>query len=304
MIWPGRCWTALRDNVQQSISEEEYRDFRSFLENATGILLGDSKHYLVTSRLHRLLEEQALSSIGELMTRLRLERQGELRSRVIEAMTTNETLWFRDTHPYEILKNIILPDLVNTGARRIAIWSAACSTGQEPYSISMVVDEFLSTRPGTLSGGVSILATDISTRVLNEARRAVYDATSLARGLSEERRKRFMTPAEPKTELTWEIRPEIRARVTFREINLTQPLVGMGRFDIIFCRNVLIYFSSDLKRALIARLAGVLNPGGWLILGASESIAGVSETFEMVRAERSVVYRITAPRPSTPGGRI
>ncbi|CAK0765468.1 Chemotaxis protein methyltransferase Cher2 [Gammaproteobacteria bacterium] len=289
--------------MQHPISEEEYRDFRSFLEEATGILLGDNKHYLVTSRLHRLLDEHGLSDVGELLVRLRRERHGELRNRVIEAMTTNETLWFRDIHPYEILKNLILPELVRTGVRRVTVWSAACSSGQEPYSISMVVDEFLATHPGTLSGGVSILATDISTRVLNEARRAIYDTTSVARGLSEERRKRFMTPVQVKTGQAWEVRPEIRSRVTFREINLTQPLTGMGRFDVIFCRNVLIYFSSDLKRALLTRLAGALNPGGWLILGASESIAGVSDTFEMVRAERSVVYRIVAPRPSTPPGR-
>ncbi|CAK0761085.1 Chemotaxis protein methyltransferase Cher2 [Gammaproteobacteria bacterium] len=287
--------------MQQSVTEEEYRDFRSFLEDATGILLGDNKHYLVTSRLHRLLEEYALPNVGELMVRLRRERHGDLRNRVIEAMTTNETLWFRDIHPYEILKNLILPELARTGMRRAAIWSAACSTGQEPYSISMVVDDFVSTHPGALSGGASILATDISTRVLNEARRAVYDATSVARGLSEERRKRFMNPVTTKSGPAWEVRPEIRARVNFRELNLTQPLVGIGRFDVIFCRNVLIYFSSDLKRALIARLAGALNPRGWLILGASESIAGISDTFEMVRAERSVVYRSLVSQPSPPG---
>ncbi|CAK0772580.1 Chemotaxis protein methyltransferase Cher2 [Gammaproteobacteria bacterium] len=281
------------------ITEEEYRNFRGFLEEATGILLGDNKHYLVASRLHRLLEEQRLSNIGELLVRLHRERHGELRGRIIEAMTTNETLWFRDIHPYEILKNLILPELANIGNRRVTVWSSACSSGQEPYSISIVAEEFLSRRSGALSGGVSILATDISTRVLNEARNAIYDPTSITRGLSEERRKRFMIPITTKTGQAWEVRPEIRARVTFREFNLTEPLLGIGRFDIIFCRNVLIYFSSEFKRTLLSRFTGVLNPGGWLVLGASESIAGISENFEMIRAERSVVYRHIVPRSTT-----
>lgn len=259
-------------------------------------MLGDNKHYLVTSRLHRLLEEQQLSNIGELLSRLRRERYGELRNRVIDAMTTNETLWFRDFHPYEILKNLILPELANSGLRRVAIWSSACSTGQEPYSISMAIDEFLTIRPGVFAGGVSILATDISGRVLNEARNGIYDTTSVARGLSEERRKRFMIPIKLTTGQAWEVRPEIRARVTFREYNLTEPFIGIGRFDIIFCRNVLIYFSSDIKRTLLNRFVGVLNPRGWLMLGASESIAGISENFKMMSAERSVVYRLVAQK--------
>ncbi len=296
MIWHAQSWIALRLNVQRHISDDDYRDFRRFLEEASGILLGDNKHYLVSSRLHRLLEENGLTSVGELLIRLRRERRGELCNRVIEAMTTNETLWFRDTHPYEILKDVILPEFERTGARRLAVWSAACATGQEPYSISMIVEEYLATHPRALPNGVSILATDISSKVLNEARRAVYDAVSVARGLSPERRARFMTPVTTSAGQSWEIRPEIRARVTFREINLTQPLAGIGRFDIIFCRNVLIYFSTELKQTLLGRIHGALNPCGWLILGASEAVAGVSENFEMVRAARSVVYRSTAKR--------
>ncbi len=289
--------------MQRPISDQEYRDFRIFLENATGILLGDAKHYLVSSRLHRILEERQLSNIADLLALIKQDRGGELRNRVIEAMTTNETLWFRDGYPYDTLRNLILPELAKGGPRRINMWSAACSSGQEPYSISMTVEEFLASRPGSLPGGVTILATDISTRVLQEARQGVYDATSLARGLSDERRSRFMIPVDPRAALPsynrrfpdnplWEVRGEIKNRVNFRELNLTQNLGSVGRFDVVFCRNVLIYFSMDLKRSLLAKLAGVLNPGGWLFLGSSESLAGMSDSFEMVRADRGVVYRV------------
>ncbi len=282
--------------MQRQISEADYRDFQRFLEEASGILLGENRHYLVASRLHRLLEECGLPSVGDLLVRLRREGRGELYNRTVDAMTTNETLWFRDIHPYEMLKDVILPEFVRGEARRLAVWSAACATGQEPYSISMVVEEFLSNHPRALPNGVSILATDISGRVLDEARRGVYDAVTLARGLSPERRERFMRPVTTKTGQAWEIRPEVRSRVTFREINLIQPLIGIGRFDILFCRNILIYFSSDLKRTLLSRLHGALNPKGYLILGASESIAGVSDHFTMVHAGRSVMYRALPPR--------
>ncbi|CAK0750256.1 Chemotaxis protein methyltransferase Cher2 [Gammaproteobacteria bacterium] len=286
--------------MQAPIREEEYRNFRRFLEESTGILLGDNKHYLVASRLHRLLEEHQVSSISELLTRLREDRQGSLRIRVVEAMTTNETQWFRDVYPYEILKNLIFPELVRVGARQARIWSAACSTGQEPYSISMVAEEFLAKNTSALPGGVSILATDLSSKAIHEARRAIYNTGSVARGLSEERRRRFLIPAQENGRQVWEVRPEIRSRVTFREINLIQPWTGIGRFDVVFCRNVLIYFSAELKQNLLSRLAGALNAEGWLLLGASESIAGVTDSLKMIRAERSVVYRSVIERLSTP----
>jgi len=278
--------------VHHSITANEYRDFRSFLESATGITLGENKHYLVMSRLQQLLEERGLANIRELLINLRCDQRGELHNRVIEAMTTNETLWFRDTHPYAILKNLILPQLASLGTRRVIIWSAACSTGQEPYSISMTVEEFLDNHPGAFSRGVAILASDISPRILEEARLAIYDISGITRGLSEDRRRRFTLPITTKTGPAWEIHPKIRSRVTFREVNLNQPFTGIGRFDIIFCRNVLIYFSAELRQNIIKRLSSALNPKGWLMLGASESIAGLADNFEMVHAERSIVYRL------------
>lgn len=273
--------------MNKGISQQDYEGFRAFLEDACGIVLGDSKHYLVASRLSRLMAECSLQSLGELLDKLRKGRTPGLRERVIEAMTTNETYWFRDSHPFEILKQVVLPEFAQRG-QPVRIWSAACSTGQEPYSISMAVEEYLQGRPGSLPGGVQIVATDISPAVLKDAREATYDALALSRGLSEQRKQRFFVQRGQR----WELRQEVRARVSFREINLLDSYALMGRFDVIFCRNVLIYFSMSSKRDILDRMSAALAPRGYLFLGASESITTYSDAFETVRCQPAgVVYR-------------
>jgi chemotaxis protein methyltransferase CheR len=269
------------------MNPQDYEEFRNFLEKSCGLVLGDNKHYLVTSRLSRIMDEFSVKSLGELLSLLRTGRQSGLRERVIEAMTTNETYWFRDGFPFEILKNVILPELTKTGRAPLRVWSAASSTGQEAYSISMAVSEYTQSRPGALKGEVQIVGTDISTAVLKEARDASYDSMAIARGLSEERRQRFFVQKGDR----WELRPEIRARASFREFNLLDSYSLLGRFDIVFCRNVLIYFSTESKKDILRRIAQALNPGGYLFLGASESIANYSDAFEMVRCNPGVVYR-------------
>ncbi len=269
------------------MTPEEYEAFRNYLERACGIVLGDNKTYLVTSRLGRVLNEQGAKSFSELLSRVSRDNDPRLRETIIEAMTTNETLWFRDTYPFEILKNQILVELSKNRTRNVRIWSAACSSGQEPYSISMAIQEFLSANPGGLVGA-QILATDISSGVLNEAKVGIYDEMALSRGLSAERRQRFFSPRGD----AWEVRPLIRSRVTFTPLNLLQSYGLLGRFDVIFCRNVLIYFSSISKADILSRFAKVLNSGGYLFLGSSESISGYSDDFEMVRCNPGVVYRL------------
>lgn len=271
---------------ERSLSPEEYDDFRRFLEQASGIVLGEHKHYLVTSRLVGLLEPFGYASLSELLRALKAGEAG-LRERVIEAMTTNETYWFRDGFPFELFKDPVLKELAGRAQGPIRVWSAACSTGQEPYSLSMAVQEYQQAHPGVLRVPVQILGTDISPSVLREARRAQYDRLSMSRGLSPERKQRFFTVQGQR----WEVRPEIRSRVSFRELNLKQSFALLGRFDVVFCRNVLIYFSAELKRDILARISGIMNPGGYLFLGASESMSGYSEAFEMVRASPGVIYR-------------
>jgi len=271
-----------------TISSTEYEEFRRFLEDSSGILLGDNKHYLVTSRLNRLMREFSLNGFGDLMRELKHAHNRHLRERIIDAMTTNETLWFRDRYPFEILSETLLPELSAQKPAQLQIWSAACSSGQEPYSISMVLQEYLSRRPGSLPNNIRITATDISSSMLRDAQTAQYDRMSLARGVSEERLKKFFLPKGDR----WEVRPEIRNRVTFRELNLLQSYAGLGRFDIVFCRNVLIYFSADLKRDILQRIARTLKPRGYLFLGGSESPTSYVNLFEMVRTPAGVVYRL------------
>lgn len=251
-------------------------------------MLGENKHYLISSRLRSLLAENTIHSVGELIKHLESGRKPGLRERIIDAMTTNETLWFRDTQPYETLKNLILPELSQQRARQIRIWSAACSSGQEPYSISMTVQEYLLSKPGSLPGGVQIIATDISSSMLNEANAGIYDSVSLARGLSLPRQRQFFHAKGDK----WEINNEIKGRVTFKEWNLMKPYAALGKFDVIFCRNVLIYFSSELKTDIFNRMAQALNPKGYLMLGASESMVGYNDAFDMVRHASGVVYQL------------
>ncbi len=273
------------------IKHEEYEDFRRFLEDACGILLGENKHYLVQSRLGRLVSTGGVGSLGDLVGRLRREPAGgPLREQVIEAMTTNETFWFRDNHPFAILSNQILPDLAQRKQRTPTIWSAACSTGQEPYSISITVQDYLAKNPGAFSD-VRITATDISPAVLAEARTGYYDAMAVARGLPAEVRSRYFQRDTAHWEERWRLREDVRNRVRFTQGNLLASYSSLGRFDVIFCRNVLIYFSTESKVDILKRMCASLNPGGYLLLGASEAITQYSNEFDMVRCNPGVVYQ-------------
>jgi chemotaxis protein methyltransferase CheR len=269
------------------ISASEYEEFRTFLEQACGIVLGDNKHYLITSRLGRLIREFELTDFSGLMKRLRTEPRSKLREHIIDAMTTNETLWFRDNYPFEILKHAILPEISQKRQMQLRIWSAASSSGQEAYSTSITIQEYLAGKPGSLPNTIQIVGTDISPTMLRAANTAIYDRLSLGRGLSEERKKQFFTEKDE----VWEVKPEIRRRVSFKELNLLNSFAGLGKFDIVFCRNVLIYFSSDLKSDILNRIAQCINPGGYLFLGGSESPTSYSNAFEMVRTPQGVVYR-------------
>ncbi|MHB8472761.1 MAG: CheR family methyltransferase [Gammaproteobacteria bacterium] len=270
-----------------TFSPQEYEEFRVFLEKACGIVLGDNKHYLITSRLSRVMADHKLKSLGDIIDNLKKEPGPRLRESIIEAMTTNETLWFRDVYPFDVLKQKLLPELARKRPRSVRIWSAACSSGQEPYSISMAVQEFLAGNPGAL-GDVQIVATDISPAILKEAKDAHYDAMALARGINPERKQRFFSPQGNH----WEVNPDVRARVRFLSLNLLQSYALLGRFDLVFCRNVLIYFSSESKRDIMGRMAKTLNPGGHLFLGASESITNYSDAYDMVRCNPGVVYKV------------
>ena len=270
--------------------QNEYRQFRTFLQDSCGILLGDNKAYLVNSRLKTLLSQYDISNMGQLIAQLSLPTSQKLREHVIDAMTTNETLWFRDGYPFDILKNRILSEVCDTkGNSSLRIWSAACSTGQEPYSISMAVKEFLSARSGRVKLDVKVTATDIAPTVLDNAKMGTYQLLALGRGLSDNRLKKFFSK---KSGDSWEINQEIKSMVDFKPLNLLNNYQSIGaNFDVIFCRNVLIYFSPELKREILIKMHKALKKGGYLILGASESLTGLSDYFDILQCRPGIIYR-------------
>ena len=270
-----------------TISDQEYRDFSRFLESQCGIVLGDSKQYLVRSRLSPLTTKFNLGSLSELLRDVVSGRNRELRVAAVDAMTTNETLWFRDTYPFAVLADKLLPEIA-ANKRPIKIWSAASSSGQEPYSMAMTVLETQQRKPGMLPN-VSITATDISARMLDMCRAGVYDNLALGRGLSPERRRAFFEDAG---EGKMKVNDNVKRLVNFRPQNLMDSYALLGKFDIIFCRNVLIYFSPDMKSKVLNQMANSLNPGGYLLLGASESLTGLTDRFEMVRCNPGIIYKL------------
>ncbi|WP_299183708.1 protein-glutamate O-methyltransferase CheR [uncultured Neptuniibacter sp.] len=272
-----------------TITDADFELFSRFLEDNSGILLAKHKQYLVQSRLGKIVQEQGCPGLKELISKLQSPASKRLREQVIDAMTTNETLWFRDVHPFDILRDRILPEMTGAGGMgsRVRIWSAACSTGQEPYSISITFDEFKKKNPGKLSSG-EIIATDISTQVLEQARRGEYEMLAIGRGLSQERLTQHFreTPSG-----SWAVKPEIKSGVRFQSINLLGQYSAMGKFDVIFCRNVLIYFSSEKKLEILSKMHGVLKPGGYLILGASEFLSGLSDKYKMIHCRPGIIYQ-------------
>lgn len=267
---------------------EHYEDFRAFLETACGIVLGDNKQYLVSSRLAKLMASQGAADLSELTARLQQPTQRSLREAVIDAMTTNETLWFRDSHPFSILRDRLLPELQKQAKGPVRIWSAACSSGQEPYSISMTVEEYRFANLGMLKQPVEVVATELSRRMLEASKAAEYDRLSLARGLSPERLKRFF---EPVGSDRFRVKSEVRQRIRFQPLNLLDSYMALGKFDVVFCRNVLIYFSGARKADILRRMHATLRPGGYLILGASEGLSDVATLYQMVQCNPGIIYR-------------
>ena len=273
--------SAAMSSTGMGLTAADYATIHEFLELQAGIRLGVGKEYLVTSRLGRVLRHFDLPDFSALAKRLGEVGARQLRVAVVDAMTTNETFWFRDPAHYRILTECVLPNLTPNGLR---IWSAACSTGQEPYSLAMILADV---KRGRAGGRCEIVGTDLSLSALTQAREARYCGMSASRGLSDAQRQRFFVQEDD----CIEVRPEYKAGVSFREFNLLEPFDTLGRFDAVFCRNVLIYFSAERKRDILERVARVLNPGGYLFLGSTESMSSHDDLFEMQNVRGGLVYR-------------
>lgn len=275
------------------ISQDEFRLIRDYIEKHCGIYLTDDKVYLVETRLTTLMIEQGCSTFGELYEKSRKDKTNSLRDKMIEAITTNETYWFRDLHPFGILNDVLfkqLTDEIRAGKKpKINIWSCACSTGQEPYSIAMSFLEYIRENPSLRPGHIKIIATDISSTVLFLAKLGRYDSLSMTRGLPEEMKNRYFETSDNRI---WTISNEIKNMVTFKKLNLQEEFNSIGRQDIIFCRNILIYFSMNFKQNILKRLAELLRPDGYLFLGASESIIMYTKEYEMLRHAMGLYYQV------------
>lgn len=271
-----------------TIATSDFEAIRQLVYRRAGIVLEPGKEYLVESRMHPILRERSFDDFGQLVGALQGPGARALEDQIVEAMTTNETSFFRDFHPFEALREEILPPLLqrNASARKLRIWCGACSSGQEPYSIGMVLKEHFGSQ--LADWRVQIVGTDISQQMLEKSTKAAYSELEINRGLP----AKLMVKYFQRVGLQWQVKPELRELMEFRQLNLVQNWSGLGHFDVVFLRNVLIYFDADTKRRILAQLKTVLDPGSTLFLGGAETVINVADDFEICRLGRTVVYRV------------
>jgi chemotaxis protein methyltransferase CheR len=266
------------------VTPPEYEYLRKFLRDHSGLDLSADKQYLIESRLLPLARKAGLSGIGDLVQKLQAG-SGALVTGVVEAMTTNETFFFRDKVPFDHFRDTIMPEIIKAraGRKSVRIWCAAGSTGQEPYSLAMC----LKAMGAALSGWrVEIVATDLSQEVLEKSKAGIYSQFEVQRGLPIQMLVKYFK----QTGETWQINPELRAMIQHRQLNLLHDFAQLGTFDVIFCRNVLIYFDQDTKINIFNRLARQIEGDGFLVLGAAETVVGLTDTFRPI-AERRGLYK-------------
>jgi chemotaxis protein methyltransferase CheR len=273
-----------------ALQVDERQAMADFIYSLCAITLDHTKGYLIESRLSRVVEDLGCRTFRDLISRAKAEADGAIKRRIIDEITTNETFFFRDSAPFDLLRHKILPEILdrrraNGGNTPIRIWSAACSTGQEIYSVAMVLKEVLG---DPLRYGVRLLGTDISDEAVAKASKGIFSPVEMSRGLTDVLRAKYFRPVPG----GWQISDELRALATFKKRNLMTDFGDLGKFDIVFCRNVAIYFTERDKIALFGRLERALERNGVLLIGAMESLSGMCPQFESLRYQRAVFYRI------------
>ncbi|HEX9461123.1 MAG TPA: protein-glutamate O-methyltransferase CheR [Alphaproteobacteria bacterium] len=272
---------------------DDFAFFCKLILDRTGLVLGGEKTYLIESRLTPVARKHNLAGLDVLATALRQGRDPALLRDFTDALMTNESFFFRDGKPFEQFRQVVLPRLLAGRAqqRQFRIWSAACSTGQEAYSLAMILKEEAAKLQGWK---IEIVGTDISHDVLGRARAGIYTQFEVQRGLPIQFLVKYFKQDGDK----WQISPEIRAMVQYREFNLLEDPVGFGRFDVVFCRNVLIYFDQAKKTLILDRISRMLPPDGLLYLGGAETVLGVSDRFEPLAGHRGI-YAVTGAAPAS-----
>jgi len=263
-----------------------FTQFRTFIQKTTGVVVHEGQEYLVESRLSPILRTSGFVSTEDLVKQVLRRRDPKLIELVADAMMTSETFFFRDRQPFELFRTVMLPRLVaaKRDERRIRIWSAACATGQEPYSLAMILDE----EARRLAGWqIEIVATDLSASALETARVGIYNQFEVQRGLPISMLLRYFHRDNDK----WRVVEHIRSRVRFQQLNLLHSFNQLGAFDIVFCRNVLMYFSPETRRSVVARVARAMQPDGMLVLGATEFLPGGEPLFQPLPEHPSLLLK-------------
>jgi len=269
------------------MTNSDFDFVRKYVRDEAAIVLEPGKEYLVESRLQTLARKENFASVDELVAEMRARPKSELHRKVVDAMTTNETSFFRDIHPFEALKKTILPELLKrrAGDRQLDFWCGAASTGQETFSVLMTMAEHF---PDLLTWNLRYVATDLCSDALARCKAGRFSQLEVNRGLPAPLMVKYFT----RQGAEWEFRPELRKRVDFREMNLVKEWHRMPPLDIVFLRNVLIYFDVETKKAILAKVRQVLRPGGYLLLGGAETTFNLDDAFERVVLEKTTCYRV------------
>lgn len=275
-----------------TISVNDFEYVRELVRDESALALNDSKQYLVETRLAPLAESQGLGSVSDLIGQLRIGAPG-LRNHVVDALATNETLFLRDLHPFDALRQDVIPAvLAANGGRSLSMWSAAASTGQEAYSMAMLVrDHFPEV------DDVTILATDISQTVLARAKTGSFSQLEVNRGLPAS----MLVKHFERHGREWQLNDDVRQMVIFRQLNLAAPFSGVPPMDVVFLRNVLIYFDDEIKSQVLGRVGKIMRPGGYLFLGGAETTYGLDDAYASVEVgqKKTISYRLVAPEEAT-----
>lgn len=276
--------------IKIKVTPEEFKAFAKYILDISGIALDVGKEYLLETRLNPLLSKYECNSYADLMKKSKLGFDKKLEGEIIDAISTNETYFFRDKSPFKLLQHKILPDLIDKRSKKsfgkpaIKIWSAANSTGQELYSLAMTMIEMGVTID---KYNIRLFGTDISDAAIAKASYGVYNKFEVARGLDPARLNRFFQPKEDK----YKVKDELRGMVQFKKMNLMKPFIGIGKYDIVLCRNVMIYFTTEDRRKIYSSISKVMEPDGYLLIGSTESLVNDTDLFTSFRYLNSVFYQ-------------
>ncbi|MCK5164330.1 MAG: protein-glutamate O-methyltransferase CheR [Desulfobacula sp.] len=273
------------------VTPEEFKNFSKYILDISGIALDVGKEYLLETRLNPLTNKLECSSYSELLQKAKTDFKKEIENEIIDAISTNETYFFRDKSPFELLQHKILPDLIDKRSQKnpslkptIRLWSAANSTGQEIYSIAMTLIE-MGITPARYN--VQLFGTDISDAAIAQASYGLYNKFEVARGLDKNRLNRYFDKQGDR----YKIKDEVRVMAQFKKMNLMRPFVGLGKFDIVLCRNVMIYFTNEDRKKIYHNISKVLEPDGYLLIGSTESLINDTDLFSSNKYLNSVFYQ-------------